>query len=231
MATRLQMRDRARAKADQDGSTFPTDTQYNNWLDEGASAVWRRLVGAGWRPDRTLISITATGAASYTLATDVHTILDVTRVISGGRIPMRRVKPEEIQPLALLTGPGLYYELTGGALAAQAIEFYPKPTGGTYEVRYIKRFPGFTADGDNWYGPDGSDQLIVLLAAISGANKEDAREKVASLKDEFQMTWTEVLEQANWLDQQSVPTVRDSRPTYPRDDSDYFVTNAWEWGY
>src|SRR5262245_58460211 len=113
MATRAELRTRAREKADQDNSTFPTDAQYNSWLNEAGGAVWRRLVGAGWRPIRTAVSLTANGAASYTIGTDVHSVLDVSRTTPSQNIryPLERVNPEELQPLEPLTGEAVKYEL------------------------------------------------------------------------------------------------------------------------
>lgn len=229
MALRSALRTRARDKADQDNSTFPTDSQYNSWLDEAAGAVWRRMVGAGWKPDRTTLSIAATGATSYTVGTDVHTVIEVNRIEGTSKFPLRRIKPEESQAMAPLTGQAELYEFVGGASTAMTIEFFPRPTSGSYEVRYTKRFPGFTGDSDTWYGPDGTDQCIVLLAAIEGASKEDAHEKVASLQDKLKFAWSEVIEQANWMDQKSVPTVRDTRSQYPRDGADWLAKDAWDY--
>lgn len=206
MATRSQMRDRARVRADQ-GDAFPTTTDYNTYVDQAAADVWRRLVGAGWKPDRTTVAITANGATSYNVGTDVHTIIEVNRLEGGQSFPMRRARDEDIAALRSLTGQASHYDLVGGALAALTIEFFPRPSTGSYEVRYIKRFPGFAADGDNWYGPDGSDELIVLGAAIRGLEQEDG--DTSALMRDFQDRWSEVLEQATWLDARHPQTIRD----------------------
>lgn len=68
MATLLAMRTRARTTADQESATFPTDAQYDLWMNEAMREVWYDLVTAGWPVDYTTATITATGAASYLIA-------------------------------------------------------------------------------------------------------------------------------------------------------------------
>ncbi len=68
-ATRLQLRTRARVRADQDASTFPTDAQYDLLIDEAAKDVFYDLIQAGWPAETEDLSVTLTGAGSYSLGT------------------------------------------------------------------------------------------------------------------------------------------------------------------
>lgn len=218
MPTRAQLRTSTRVMADQDNSTFPTDTAVNDIIDRATRTVWRQMIAVGWKPDRTTINITATGAASYTVGSDVSVVHSVTYLGQGAgqgfRYQLHRVKPEELPDLLAQPNgvPALAYDLIGGGTTAVTIELYPNPTSGLYEVRYTKRFPGFTADGDNWIGPDGSDELIVLTAAIDSANKEeDPGKLVAGLEKRLSQRWVDVIDAAGWADSQGQQTVRDTR--------------------
>jgi hypothetical protein len=231
MATRLTLRTNARIRADQDNSTFPSDAAYNMYIDRGAGYVWRKLVHAGWKPDRTILTVTATGAnpALYTLAADVSIVHSVDRVDGATRTPIPRVKPEELAGLLTQgTGPALRYELVGGATTTMQIEFWPRPASGAYEVRYTKRFAGFTADGDIWNGPDGSDELIELYAAMLGTQKENG--DAGDLQRMWTERYTEVCAIAGFTDAKGVQTVRDARGENPGTDPfSYNVREGWNW--
>lgn len=211
MPTRAQLRTSVRIKADQDNSTYPTDAALNEFIDSAARTVWRRCVSLGWKPDRTTVNITANGSASYTVGSDVSAVHSVVFTSSGVRDPLHRVKPEQLHDLLLLTGQqATHYDLIGLGQTALTIELYPNPSSGNYEVRYTKRFPGFANDADTWIGPDGSEELIVLTAAIESVNKEgDPADMVRALERRLAQRWDEVIEAAGWLDSQGQQTVRD----------------------
>lgn len=211
MTTRASIRLSARVAADQDNSDFPTEDACNDIIDRAASAVWRRLLAAGWTPARTIVTIPATGATSYPLGTDVHSVQSVQYLqTSTTRIPMRRIKPEELADFLNTTGgqPAAYL-IVGGATSTTTIEFYPVPTSGTFEVRYIPRFAGFQSDSDPWYGADGSDELIILTSAVDMVAKESG--DTSALRQKLQDRWAEVCDAMQSQDAQGQQTVRDTR--------------------
>lgn len=234
MPTRAQLRTSTRIEADQDNSTFPTDAALNEIIDRATRTVWRRMLAVGWKPDRTTVNITATGASSYTVGSDVSVVHSVMFLSGSGttafRIPVTRIKPEEIDALIPLGGnQAMRYDLIGGGTAALTIEFYPNPSSGLYEVRYTKRFPGFTADGDTWIGPDGSDELIILTAAIEAVNKEgDPADMNKALESRLTARWSEVIEAAGWTDSLGQQTIRDTNRTINWRPGDYNVREGWE---
>ncbi len=216
MATRAQLRQSARVAADQDNSDFPDDVAYNDFIDRAAGRVYRRLMAAGWKPSQTLVTITATGASSYSLGTAVQSVQSVLRNEGTSfRLPLHRLKPEELPNALSLAGPAIAYELTGGTTSATAITLYPNPSSGTYEVRYIPQFAGFTSDSDPWYGPDGSDELVALEAAMLGLAKEDGDtseiRRTLYGPDGHSGLWAEVLDSAQWQDGQGQQVIRDNR--------------------
>lgn len=229
MATRATIRGLMEIRADNEGSTFPSLTQKNTIVDQAAAHVWRKLVHAGWKPDRVSISITANGAPSYVLSVNTGIIHSVWRVEGGNRIPLTRVKPEELPGyLSVSASDASVYDIFGGVTGAPEIEFYPVPSSGTYEVRYTRRFPGFAADGDFWYGPDGSDELIAIEAAMQCVGKEGDDLVREILKDEWTMKYQELCESAAWYDSQGQQTVRDVRTSSKLlRAGDYMVSEGW----
>lgn len=229
---REQLRNSTRTMADQPGD-YPTDDQVNDIIDRAAGAVWRRLLVAGWTPDRTTVSITADGSTSYTLGTDVSVVHLVHSVSSDGRTPLRRVKPEALHDaLSTLNASDLAtsYALVGGALGPLQVELYPTPTSGSYEVRYTKRFPGFTTDSAQWYGPDGSDELIILTSAFDSAMVEDPTSPlVQALLKKLEIRWPEVIDGAGFLDSQGQQIVRDARAPGSGLLGDYRASEGYEW--
>lgn len=228
MATRLTLRTAARIAADQDNSTFPDDTTYNVILDQSARTVWRRMLGAGWKPDRTSITTNlVAGTSQYTIGTDVSVIHSVMFIQGNVRTPLTRIKPEDLPSiLTLPAGQPQCYDILNGGTVAFLVELYPTPSaGGQVDIRYTKRFPGFTADGDTWIGPDGSDELIILLTAIEGARKEDNRAHIEMLETQYTERYKEVTEAMGWLDSQGQQRVRDAH-TYKFLPGDYNVQDG-----
>jgi hypothetical protein len=68
MATKAQIRTRARVRADQDNSTFPSDTQYDLLIDVAAKETWFDLIQAGWPINFATTDKTAAGTNPITLS-------------------------------------------------------------------------------------------------------------------------------------------------------------------
>jgi hypothetical protein len=64
---RKHLRNRARIRADQTDSTFPTDEEYNLLLDEAARETWYDLVQSGWPVASEEWTVQADGSQSYPL--------------------------------------------------------------------------------------------------------------------------------------------------------------------
>lgn len=229
MTTRGSLRLSTRVAANQEGGDFPSEDALNDILDRAASGVYRRLIAAGWTPSRTTVTITATGATSYALGTDVHSVTSVQRLDGSLYRPaLTRLKPEELAGYQSLGASfATAYLITGGVTTATAIELYPVPTTGSYEVRYTPKFAGFVSDLDQWYGPDGSEELIILTAAIDSVALEYG--DTSQLNQKLQERWAEVVDGAQWQDAQGQQTVRDvyaQRRSYTRG-FDYDAHEAW----
>lgn len=214
MATRLDLRTRARLRADQDSSTFPTDTQYNLFLDEGAREVFGQLIGAGWPADFSTTSITANGAASYPIggSDTVFAVRGVFTTVGEQRYELRRLNEGARATLLSqnASAPAEYYDIRISATLGPVIELLPRPVSGTYLVDYIADHPGFAADGTIWRGPNRSDELIVLSAARKGVLKEGRVQDASVLGQEYMALLDLVTRQGSWFDMRNPPTIRES---------------------
>lgn len=228
MATRGTLRASARVAADQDNSTFPTDAAYNDFIDRAARVIWRRMLTVGWKPAKENHFITASNAASYLITHPVSVVHTIYQVANGSSIiptahPLIRLKPEDRFWLLMQSGGGgaIAYDLMYGAVEdlvqsgesseKMKVELFPPQTAGFYLVNYTPQFTGFTSDADLWIGPDGSDELIILMAAIEGSRKEDNVIHVKMLRDQFKERFEEVVDHIAATDSVGQQLVRDAR--------------------
>jgi hypothetical protein len=220
--TRAQIRSQARTAADQDNSTFPTDTAYNEIIDRSADFVWRRMVAVGWKPNKLSTTITANGSAIVLpgqIATVdlIYPVASLSSTVPVGP-PLRRVKIEEIPSLlsaASSSTQAVAYDLFSGVQsAAPSIQLYPAVTSGFYLINYTPQFAGFSNDSDTWSGPEGTGELVILQAAIDGATKEDdPGDKVPKLQAKLDRRESEIIDFATFLFE-GPQTVRDVHPLY-----------------
>lgn len=229
MATRATIRTAARVRADQDASTFPTDTQYNVFIDEAAREVWYDLVQAGWPINFSTVSKTATGSAFLALAVSgtVAFIRGVFYYNNGTYEELKRIN--EGDRASLLSVPGAsaasHYEYRIDPTSGPGIQLFPAVTSGTYKVDYILEHPGFSGDSDTWYGPGRSDELVSIRAAIKGCRKENDADTAAQLEREYGVLLSQVQAMASWADMRNAATIRVVNDPLgrPRDPFDFDV--------
>jgi hypothetical protein len=210
MATRAQLRTRARTRADQDDSTFPSDTEYNDWLDEAAKEVWYDLIQAGWPINFSEASKTATGSNPLALGvTGVAFVRGVFRLSSGRYIELARLNEGDRGTLMGRSGDASYYNVRIDPALGAVVELLPLPSSGTYVIQYVPEHPGFAADATEWYGPARSDELLTLKAAAKGCRKEGNDQGAMALDREYLMLLDKVQSMSSWFDMRNAATVRD----------------------
>jgi hypothetical protein len=224
--TLLELRTRARIRADQDKSAFPSDVQYNYFINEGARETWFDLIQAGWPVDFTSTSITAAGTSVYQLngGSPVLSVRAVWFLLGGNFYELRRLNLGKEAQMRSAIGQGNYaafYEIRQSPTLGTVIELFPSQNSGTYRVDHIPEFPGLVNDTDMWYGPARSDELIVLRSAMKGARKE--QNMAVELKSEYDELFQKVINMASWLDQRNAAQIRDMASTSPRQVFDYPV--------
>ena len=221
MATRSDIRTRARIRADQDNSTFPTDTQYNYLIDEGGKEVWYELIQAGWP----ISFSTTTGVAknsfmplSQTPFSVVGTIAFIRGVYwySGGQYyELRRLNEGNRADLLSSLGSTnpTYYDVRIDPTYGIGIEVLPTAFAGqTIKVDYILEWPGFSGDSTVWPGPARSDELVVLSSAMKGCRKEGNDQGAAQLQQEYQYVLQCVQNMASWANMRHSALIRDVGP-------------------
>lgn len=227
MATRADIRGLARIRADQDSSTFPTDTQYNTIIDFCAKAVWFDLVQAGWPVSFSAVIKSATGTNPITLGVGtIAFVRGVYRIEGGTFIELQRLNEGDRASLMSTAGNqashyNIMYDATNGAV----LELLPCPTSGSYRVEYTTEFAGFANDAATWPGPARSDELVALKAAAMGCRKEGNDQGAEQLDREYGRLMHDVQAMASWFDLRNPPKIRDVNAGLfgPRDPFDYEV--------
>lgn len=225
---RATLRTRARVRADQDNSTFPSDTTYNQFLDDAGRETWFDLVAAGWPANFTAQNIVATGSGPYQVASGAP-ILGVRGVfynLGGQYFILRRINPGKEAMLRSLNNQTYYasfYEVRQDVTLGTVIELFPTMSTGTYIVQYIPEFGGFANDTATWQGPPRSDELLVLKAAAKGAYKEQNSSLAQEIEREYAALFQKVTAAASWLDMRNPAQIRDESSASSRVTFDYPV--------
>jgi hypothetical protein len=215
MATRADIRTSARIKADQDNSTFPSDDQYNVWIDDKAKDVWWGLVQAGWPVNFSSANLTANGTSQLVLSGTGGTVAMVRGVFrqdAGGQyVELQRMQEGQRAGLYSPNGQQMadYYDVLIDPTLGTVIELLPAPASGVYRVDYVLDFPGFASDTTVWYGPSRTAELIATLVAAEGLAKEGDAQGAAVLEAKADKLREKILETASWLDARNPARVRD----------------------
>lgn len=234
--TRTELRTRARIRADQDQSDFPTDVAYNYYLAEAYREVWSDLLGAGWPVNYTSQTVPLTGAAQYAIAAGagVKSVLGVYWISGTSRFELKRLDQSfKAQVLSAVNNQPLYYELMLDPAAGTVFRFYPLIAAGSVQVDYIPDPVAFVIDSDLWYGPAMSDELLVIRAAVKAVLKEGRTADAGALETEYRRLLEKVTAQASWVDQRNTPVIRDVNRNPTRDPFAYTDAVGPDpgWGY
>jgi hypothetical protein len=226
MATRSDIRSRARIHADQDSSDFPTDAQYNEYINECVKDVWFDLIQAGWPINFDSTTLTVSGATPVALGVSgtVGFVRGVFWRNGSSYVELDRLNEGDRASLMSSAGAisGRYYDVRIDPTSGPVLEVLPSAAG-SYVVHYIKEHPGFTADGDTWYGPARSDELIVLKVAAKAVRKEGRLQDWEALKQDYRDCWVKVTGMASWFNMRHSAKIRDVMGAQRRDAFDFDV--------
>lgn len=234
MATLANLRTRARIRADQDNSTFPTDTQYLYLINEAMHEVWYDLIQAGWPVSFSSVEV----ALPSTTEIDNVVSLGVEAGVTGNVAFIRGVYYKqggtyhELPRLNEGERPGLYsttgvnnpsrHDVRVDVSNGIGVEFLPYTAGTTVRIEYVKEPVDLADDADTWRGPARSDELIVIRAAAKACRKEGNDQGAAQLDREYLMLLQAVQNMASWANMRHASTIRDvgdplGRPRLPGD--------------
>lgn len=216
MATRLEIRTRARIRADQDSSTFPTDTQFNYLIDEACKEVWYELIRAGWPISFTQASAVTSSVSFLTLSgafavTGTVAFIRGVYLLRGGTyVELQRVNEGDRSGMYTSTGAEpSHYDVRIDPTDGIGVQVLPFAAGHTIVVEYIKEHPGLAADGTAWYGPGRSDELIVLKTAMKACRKEGNDQGARFLEGEYMYLMQCVQDMASWTNMRHAALIRD----------------------
>ena len=178
--TLTELRSRAREAADQENSTFVSDTALDRYINTGLGELYDLLVaayGAEYYGTTQSLSIVA-GTYQYSLHVTFYKWLGLWRLTgSGGREEKELFRlPHEAAAEAVSGGDPAYprYRLT-----TATVELYPTPTSTWYaSARFIPALTKLTSGSESFDGINGWEEYAVLYAAKCMARKEDEFGKV-----------------------------------------------------
>ncbi len=186
--TRLQLRDRARQRADMVGSTFISDDEINSILSERYTALYDILVASGLSYFEKQLEITGTGVERYDLPEDFYGMVAVDyRYTINHFIPLWEYMPAErslYENLATGSRFPLAYSVIGDAdepaASMNQISLLPALLNGQIaRIRYIPA-PKYLEDSEGATdatlvdGVSGWEEMIVVGAAIDMLTKEES---------------------------------------------------------
>lgn len=199
MATLAEVRTRAAQRADveydpsvDDVDRFVTNAELDQLINTGYQELFGHLGRCGMHRIESTETITATGATSYSLPSDLWAVLTVHRIDNSGEPMMLKRHDHRLRPSTTFSAPASTYRVVG-----TSIEFNPLPASGDYEVRYIPVPGTLTDDDETLDGVLGWEEYVVLFVAARLLQKEgshsdadklkmDARELMQRIQDEAQ---------------------------------------------
>ncbi len=168
----LRTRIRQRSDNEHTGSLFVTDAELTQLVNTSYNELYGHLVRAGLHIAESVNAVTATGATSYSLPSDFFSLVGVYHVDSGYK---RRLSRHSVRfrPGSAQTGVATSYRINNGAL-----ELYPTPGSGSYQMVYVPQPTALVADADTVDGVLGWEEYIVVDAAIKVLQKEESDVRV-----------------------------------------------------
>lgn len=166
-----------RAKAASDvQDDFVTPTQWIRWANVERLKLENTLVRAGYLLRENTITVTATGATSYTFA-EPMAVIAAYELDSSNRY--RRLRPADMIDGAghvdenVSQGPALTYRCIQVNDGTVAVQFWPNPQSGTYKFTVVTYPVEMTAVTDTVNYPPGFEERIVLGMARRALAKEE----------------------------------------------------------
>lgn len=180
------LRQRCQQRADKEGDPQIDPNEWNRLISEMYGEVYSVVEGTGMRHFENEQTITATGAASYSIPTDHLATIDVEWVYdtAGHRRRLRRLNVQERARWEGATGDARRYELAG-----QNLFLYPLPSSGTYKHLYMPQAPDLSTALDatsiDLVAADGESFLIygVAVKALFKSESWSAMQAAAGERD------------------------------------------------
>ena len=177
-------------------------------------------------------TITANGAATYSLDSDFYSVLGVYRADGDRRLPLKR-HDHYTMPVTTSTGDAVSYRIMNGA-----VQFYPVPTSGTYSVVYIPKAEAtdgsaVAATTDSIEGVNGWEEYIVIACSIAVKQKEempteDLKEDLRVILDRIKSEAASLELSESWM-VRDVKNGNDTAALNEMQNSDSYRWWRWRW--
>lgn len=163
-----------RQRTNQENSTFVTDAELTEYLNQELAELWGRLVfnqGQPFYRSSTTFSVVV-GTSLYSLPADFWTLQEVTATVNGITGTVRPFMAAERGQLVSPTT-GLVFELVRYRLQAGNIEFLPASQAFTATVYYSPAQPRLVNGADVFDGFNGYEVAAIYgVCAIVAAKEE-----------------------------------------------------------
>ena len=183
-----------RSRVNQENSTFVTDAELTEYLNQELAELWTRLVLSQGQPHyRTTTTVSVvSGTALYALPSDFFSVQEVTATLNGVVAPLRPFMPAEHADLA---NPSLYAMYYGVSYRVQGtnIEFRPATETFTATLYYTPCQPRLVTGSDTFDGFNGFEMCAIAGACATVLAKEDSD---PSFYERQKMKFYEVAERA-----------------------------------
>jgi hypothetical protein len=163
-----------RQRTNQENSTFVTDAELTEYLNQELAELWTRLVLSQGQPHYRTTSTQAVvpGTALYALPSDFWALQEVTATQGGGVFPMRPFMPIEHAGLSNTTIYSTYYSV-GYRVQGSNIEFRPATESFTATLYYTPCQPRLTTGTDTFDGFNGFEMCAIAGVCATVLAKED----------------------------------------------------------
>lgn len=164
-----------RTRTNQEASTFVTDAEITEWLNQGIAECQVRLGIAEGQPHfRASTTITVTSpTALYPLPANFYSAQEVTATFGGATWSLLPFMPSERAALTSATMYAVYGPL-GYRIQAGNIEFRPATQNFTSEVFYVPTASRLSAGSDTWDGFNGYEMAPIYDACAQVMAKEES---------------------------------------------------------
>lgn len=184
LVSKSTLRTSVRYRADQENSSFISDSEIDYYVDRAVRALYDKLVdafGDEYYSSSSTISVTSSTdtyalPATFYKMQAVRLLVDTNRYVRLTKATLYEIDNTYPDPSAWTVSwipqmrCRLKYRLLGGNIV-----FLPFPAGSrTIKIHFAPVWAGFANDADTFDFVDGWDEYVVLCAAIKCLNKEES---------------------------------------------------------
>ena len=195
LVSELITRIRQRSDNEHTGGNFVTDTEIIGLINVAYKELWGCLVRYSMHQTESVQTILANGAMDYDLDDDHLACLAVFRLLDETRRISLKRHSAKVRPDVTTPAPAYTYRLMNNA-----IQFFPCPDDGTYEIVYIPKPEELTASTDEIDGVNGWEEFIVVSVAGNIAVKEQMDDLVRIFAANKAELKARIIDEANMRD-------------------------------